>query len=129
MNSSTPTSVQHDVDRKMTKPIVIQASRWWQLWRKPTVINMQLLARQVDLADEEQQLVERRCCLVRELNEYNKHVVTSSRSEAKWKKVLRTVEWAAQPKSQYQPRLIPGIGLELSLVGLHLVIVIATLVV
>ncbi|WP_145213898.1 hypothetical protein [Gimesia alba] len=125
-----PTTVRHDVDSKMMAPIVIAKPHWFQFWKQPTLVNMQLLARQVDLADDWNRLTEQRRKLLEDLSCFQKQATQFKKQEGKWRNLFQTIEWASQPaRKSNKPRVLPGMGLELSLLALHLVVGIAFLMV
>ena len=121
-----PTTVRHDVDSKMMAPIVITKPKWFQFWKQPTLVNMQLLARQVDLANDWSRLNERKQKLFEEAKLFQKQTAQFKKQESKWRNLFQTIEWASQPtRKTNKPRVLPGMGLELSLLALHLVVGIA----
>ncbi|QDT40350.1 hypothetical protein Pan241w_04060 [Gimesia alba] len=125
-----PTTVRHDVDSKMMAPIVIAKPHWFQFWKQPTFVNMQLLARQVDLADDWNRLTERRRKLLEDLSRFQKQATQFKKQEGKWRNLFQTIEWASQPtRKTNKPRVLPGMGLELSLLALHLVVGVAFMMV
>tara|TARA_R110002049_G_scaffold9187_2_gene47528 strand:+ start:1076 stop:1687 length:612 start_codon:yes stop_codon:yes gene_type:complete len=125
-----PTTVRHDVDSKMMAPIVIAKPYWFQFWKQPTLVNMQLLARQVDLANDWNRLTEQRRKLLEDLSSFQKQTTQFKKQEGKWRNLFQTIEWASQPtRKSNKPRVLPGMGLELSLLALHLVVGVAFMMV
>ncbi|QDT45714.1 hypothetical protein Pan241w_58410 [Gimesia alba] len=125
-----PTTVRHDVDSKMMAPIVIAKPHWFQFWKQPILVNMQLLARQVDLADDWNRLTEQRRKLLEDLSSFQKQTTQFKKQEGKWRNLFQTIEWASKPtRKSNKPRVLPGMGLELSLLALHLVVGVAFMMV
>lgn len=121
-----PTTVRHDVESTMMTPLVIDRPRWWQFWSRPTVVNRQLIARQVDLIDDWNRLTEQRRKLLEDLNRFQEQMTRFKKQDGKWRSLFQTIEWASQPtRKNVKSRVLPGLGLELGLFALHLVVGIA----
>lgn len=128
MERYVPPSIrQRDVASKMAMPVVINSPSRWHFWRKPVVISMELLARQIDLADERRSLEQRETELVAEVINYGQRQRQTRKQEKKWRRLFRKIEWASQPAQRNKPRLIPGLGLEAALISGFFVIGIANL--
>ncbi len=91
---------------------------------------MQLLARQVDLANDWNKLAEQKQKLLDDLSVFQKQTAQFRKQEGKWRNLFQTIEWASQPtRKTNKPRVLPGMGLELSLLALHLVVGVAFMMV
>lgn len=124
-----PTTIRHDVDSKMVTPIVITKPKWFQFWKQPVLVNMQLIARQVDLTNDWNRLTEQRHKLFEDLNRFQKQTAQFKKQDGKWRTLFQTIEWASQPTQKNKPRRLPGMKLELSLLALHMMVGIAFMMV
>ncbi len=114
------------VERKMSAPIVLRPHRW-QFWRKPRVVNISLLAQQIDLEEELFSVLLRERQHQSRLAEFQQRTDSDRKAMSTWRKMFRKVEWASEP-TRTKPRVIPGLGLELGLIAHALLLGVAHIV-
>ena len=124
------TNVRHDVEAKMRTPIVMPQASRFPFWKKPAFVNLQLIARELDLQEDWQQIFQRRQKLLKDLHDFQQQIFLLQKRESRWRKFLRVINWARTPARQTghsQP--LPGLGWEFALMAAHLVMGIAFLMI